>query len=152
MSTLRASTQDEVAIKANMAAFADAWNIHSAKTLAALFAEDADFVNVMGLWLKGRAEIEQGHAQVFATFLSESHLNITDTQIKFFKADVALLHSSWEIVGQKSPDGEHQLHKNGILTALTTYKNNTWQIVALHNTGTIPLPNYKQYQNRGVKL
>lgn len=147
MSTLRISTQDEVVIKENMAAFADAWNIHSAKALAALFTEDADFVNVMGLWLKGRAEIEQGHAQVFATFLSESHLSITDTQIKFLKPDVALLHSSWEIVGQRSPDGKHQLQRNGVLTAVTTYENGTWQIVALHNTGTVPLPNYKQYQN-----
>ena len=48
------------------------------KTYAALFTEDSDFVNVMGLWMQGRSEIERGHAQVFATFLSESHLTIKD--------------------------------------------------------------------------
>ena len=97
MGTLNASVADEAAIAAIMTALADAWNIHDAKTYAALFTEESDFVNVMELWMQGKTEIERGHTQVFATFLSESYLTIKDTQIKFLQPDVATVHSTWEI-------------------------------------------------------
>ncbi|MGK9232137.1 SgcJ/EcaC family oxidoreductase [Inquilinus limosus] len=49
------------------AAFIAAWNRHDMAALAALFAEDADFVNVVGLWWRSRAEIEAAHAATHAT-------------------------------------------------------------------------------------
>ncbi|MDX8512638.1 SgcJ/EcaC family oxidoreductase [Mesorhizobium captivum] len=35
-------------------AFADAWNRHDMDDFAALFSEDANFVNVVGMWWKNR--------------------------------------------------------------------------------------------------
>ena len=141
METLNASVADKAAIKAIMSALVDAWNVHDAKTYAALFTEESDFVNVMGLWMQGRSEIERGHAQVFATFLSESHLTIQDIQSKFLKPDVAILHCTWEIEGQKSPDGNHSLQSTGVWTAITIRQGNTWKIAALQNTGKVSLAN-----------
>lgn len=140
METLNASVEDRAAIEAIMNALADAWNVHNAKTYAALFTEESDFVNVMGLWMQGRSEIERGHAKVFATFLSESHLTIKDTQIKFLKPDVAILHTEWQIEGQKSPDGSHSLQSTGVWTAVMV-REDTWKIAALQNTGRVPLSN-----------
>ena len=39
-------------------AFTAAWNRHDMAALAAVFTPDAQFVNVVGLWWKSRAEIE----------------------------------------------------------------------------------------------
>jgi SnoaL-like domain len=39
----------------------DAWNSHDMRRFAACFAADADFVNVVGAWWRGRAEIEEKH-------------------------------------------------------------------------------------------
>ncbi|NJK48836.1 SgcJ/EcaC family oxidoreductase [Candidatus Gracilibacteria bacterium] len=139
MSTSSTIFSDETAVQAIMTKFVDAWNVHDAKSYAALFAEDGDFVNVMGLWMKGRSAIEKGHAQVFSTFLSDSYLKITDTQIKFLKPDVAILHCTWEITGQKSPDGNHILQNTGVWTAIAARQETNWQIVALQNTGLIPM-------------
>ena len=138
MTTSSTTTQTETAIQSVMAAFMNAWNTHDAKTYAALFTEDGDFVNVMGLWMKGRIAIKQGHRQVFSTFLKESLLKITDTQIKFLKPDIALLHCTWEISGQQSPDGSHVLQNTGVWTAIMIQQDD-WKIAALQNTGTIPL-------------
>ncbi len=140
MSTRETSAKDEAAIKAKIAKFAEAWNAKDAKHLATLFAEDADFVDIIGHWFKGRTEIEQAHAQALASFLSDNHITITDTQIKFLTPDVAVVHSTWETTGQKSPDGVHQIQDTGVLTAVTTCKENTWQIIAFQNTGTVPIP------------
>lgn len=140
MSTAETSARNEAAIKAVIAAFAEAWNAKDAKHLASLFAEDADFVDVMGHWFKGRTEIEHAHAQALASFLSDNYITITDTQIKFLTPNVAVLHSTWETTGQKSPDGVHQIEDTGVWTAVTTCKENTWQIIAFHNIGTVPTP------------
>lgn len=132
--------QNIQAIKANMQAFADAWNIHDAKQLATVFAENADFVNVAGQWWKGRAELEQGHAKAFANHLKNTRMNFPDTQIKFLKPDVAIYHSTWEMNGLISPDGSILPPKQGILTAIAQQQNGQWQIVAVHNTETVQTP------------
>ena len=38
--------------------FVDAWNRHDVAAFAALYAENADFVNVLGVWLRGSASLE----------------------------------------------------------------------------------------------
>lgn len=124
-------------IKANMQAFADAWNIHNAKQLATVFAEDADFVNVAGQWWKGQAELEQGHANAFANHLRNTRISFPDTQIKFLKPDLVIYHSIWQMDGFTNPDGKSLPAKHGILTAIAQQKNGQWQIVAVHNTETI---------------
>ncbi|MCP8999341.1 SgcJ/EcaC family oxidoreductase [Pseudarthrobacter sp. RMG13] len=42
--------------------FAAAWNAVDPEALAALFVEDADFVNVVGLWWTNRHQIRENHA------------------------------------------------------------------------------------------
>jgi uncharacterized protein (TIGR02246 family) len=137
------------AITANMQVFADAWNIHDGKQLATVFAEDADFVNVAGHWWKGRAELEQGHANAFANHLKNSRIVFLDTHVKFLNPDLAIYHTTWELSGLTSPAGTSLSPKHGILTAIASrdprgtvqhqaqHQNETWQIIALHNTETI---------------
>lgn len=42
--------------------FVDAWNHRDPDALAALFDQDAEFVNVTGLWWHTRDEIRSAHA------------------------------------------------------------------------------------------
>ena len=46
-------------------AFRDAWNRHDADELASIFAPDATFVNVTGLWWNTREKIKTAHAYGF---------------------------------------------------------------------------------------
>jgi ketosteroid isomerase-like protein len=46
---------------------AAAWNQHDMHAFASLFHDDAAFVNVAGTYLRGRGEIEQGHAAAAAS-------------------------------------------------------------------------------------
>lgn len=131
-------SNDEEAIKTAMATFAEGWNNHDMKLLASVFAEDGDFVSVMALWWRGRDEIEQNHAQAHATVLRESHLTIIDTQIRFLKPDVAIVHSHWEITGQLSPEDEKLPPRKGLLTQVSTSQDNKWLIAALQNTEGVP--------------
>lgn len=47
-------------------AFADCWNRHDMHAFGELFDPNAEFVNVVGLWWKGRDEITKAHALTHA--------------------------------------------------------------------------------------
>jgi uncharacterized protein (TIGR02246 family) len=51
-------------------AFVDAWNHRDPDALAALFDDDAEFVNVTGLWWHTRDEIRSAHAYGLTRILS----------------------------------------------------------------------------------
>lgn len=134
---------NEEAIKQNMAAFANAWNIHDAQAIASLFAEDADFINFMGGLMQGQSEIERGHAEILKSVMRQSHMAVTDTRVKFIKPDVAVVHAVWTLDGQITPDGKEVPQRKGRLTVVTTQGDDNWQIVALQNTEIVTLPNFK---------
>jgi len=48
--------KDEEAIKGIALKWPEAWNLHAIKALAALVAEDVDFITVGGVWQKNRKE------------------------------------------------------------------------------------------------
>ena len=54
-----ASPTDEETIKAQVMAFAAAWDKHDPKAMAAFWAEDGDLVNPFGEMAKSRTEVEQ---------------------------------------------------------------------------------------------
>src|SRR4029434_5870967 len=46
--------------------FFEAWNRHDVSAMAALYTEDAQVVNSLGLWWRGGAEVERGLGQMNA--------------------------------------------------------------------------------------
>jgi len=46
--------------------FFEAWNRHDVSAMAALYTEDAQVVNSLGLWWRGVAEVERGLGQMNA--------------------------------------------------------------------------------------
>jgi len=49
-----------------------AWNAHDAAAFAAPFADDAEFIHILGGGGTGRAAIEAGHAALFRTIYAKS--------------------------------------------------------------------------------
>jgi uncharacterized protein (TIGR02246 family) len=85
--------------------FVDDWNSHDIKSFAALFAENADFVNVIGLWWRGRPEIQKAHEALHATRMRNSHLVATETAVRVLRPGVAVTHVRWELTGDTGIDG-----------------------------------------------
>jgi hypothetical protein len=72
---------------------------------AALFAADADFVNVVGIWWRTRPEIEAAHAETHATIFKGTHLDPGDCRDHLPRAGHRRGHVSWELSGLRLPDG-----------------------------------------------
>jgi len=130
----KGSSADEKAIKDIAVRWQDAWNRHDVKALSTLVAEDVDFVNVAGIWLKNRKEFEEAHTRVHQMQMKDSVLTNRETQIRFVRPDIAVVHVEWGMKGDKDPDGTPRQSRQGILTWVVEKQNGKWLIIAAHNT------------------
>lgn len=113
-------------------AFQIAWNNHDMKAFAALFHQDATFVNRFGHYVKGVDEIVALHQPIHETIYSDSKLENEIIDITPMSDDICISHF-WSrlTAGAAHPQGPHQIDTL-ILTVLIK-KNNAWYIQALEN-------------------
>jgi uncharacterized protein (TIGR02246 family) len=103
-------------------------------TLAALFEEDADFVDVFGNWFKDRIAIEQALTQRHASVFKDSLFTEKDLAVRFVRPDLAIVHSVIELSGATNRQG-HQLPPGlGMITSVVQGVAGRWRIIALQNT------------------
>jgi uncharacterized protein (TIGR02246 family) len=120
-----------------VAAFAEAWNRHDMEAFAELFAPDAEFVNVVGMWWKGRAEIKAAHEFTHATMFKSSRLTILETTVRFPAPQLAIARSRWLLENHVSPDGAALPARNGVLVNVLALRGGTWSIIDAQNTDII---------------
>jgi uncharacterized protein (TIGR02246 family) len=132
---------EAAAAQALAVALVDDWNLHDMKRFAGLFAEDAQFVNVIGLWWRGRSEIQREHEALHATRMRTSHLVATETAVHLLRPDVAVLHIRWQLTGDTGIDGVTLPPRQGVMSLVTVRTGSEWQIASAQNTDVVPLPN-----------
>jgi uncharacterized protein (TIGR02246 family) len=132
---------ETAAVKGVGAALVDDWNRHDMKSFGSLFADDAQFVNVIGLWWHSRAEIQKEHEALHATRMRMSHLVATETLVHLLCPDAAVLLMRWQLTGDTGIDGVTQPMRQGVMSVVTVRAGDDWRIASAQNTDIIPLPN-----------
>jgi uncharacterized protein (TIGR02246 family) len=84
-------------------AFASALNAKNADELGRLFAEDAEFVNILGMRMRGRTGIVDGHAWAFAGPLRGRQIRFDQVDELPITDDVVVLHG--HNIRERQPDG-----------------------------------------------
>ncbi|GAB7541351.1 YybH family protein [Cupriavidus sp. 8B] len=131
---------DEQAIRQVEARWEDAWNRHDMDALAGLFTDDAAFVQVNGRRWDGPAEIKKNHALVHAMMFKESVWTNHDTDIRFLAPEVAVVHQTWGLKGDRNPDGSPRQPREGIFTQVFVKRDGKWMITAAQNTNIAIVP------------
>jgi uncharacterized protein (TIGR02246 family) len=138
---LRAMTElspsDERSIRAIIDHLADAWGRGDAGAFAAPFTEDSDYVAFDGSRLRGRAENEAVHRQLFATFLQDTRLVGEIESLRGVAPDVAVLHSSGAVVMPWQREVARERFSRQ--TYVFVKRAGQWQIAAFHNTRVRPV-------------
>ncbi len=133
--------EDEKAIRNIIQSLADAWTAGDGKKFGEPFAEDADFVVINGVHLKGREAIAQGHQRIFDTIFKDTKLKTEIRKIRFLRPDVAIVHTQGSIA--KKPEAFP-----GVPTAFPSFvlskENGKWQIIAFQNTANAESEAYKK--------
>lgn len=129
-------TTEERALHEVVEKLKTAWNSGDSMAWASLFAEDADFIHILGGHFNGRTEIERGHRMIFDTIYKGSRNKFTVEKVRSVRPDVAIVfvraHLKWYLNG-----AEQQIDARPTLV-VQKKDNSQWEIVAFQNTLITP--------------
>ena len=135
--TLAQSKADEEAIRKLPQDFCDAWAKHDGHALAKIMADEVDFVTVATTYLHGRADFEMFHVRLLSGRFKDSTITALKTTTRFLRPDMAVVHWSWKIEGDKNPDGSARQPRYGMMTLVAEKQNGNWLVIVGQNTNAI---------------
>lgn len=120
--------------------FIEAWNDRDPDAIAALFDEDAEFVNVTGLWWHNRTSIRRAHAYGLERIFNSSTLVPVIVRVKRLADDVAVVHAKMRLSGQTPTGGTDRalIRQNIFSFVVHRLENGTWSCASAHNTDVVP--------------
>jgi uncharacterized protein (TIGR02246 family) len=135
----------EAAVRQLLARQAEDWNRHDARAWSAPFTDDAEFVNILGMLLQGRQQIEQRHAELFRGIFKSSRVVVTTRKVRALGATSALAETDYELRGyERLPPGFRPTDADGTLRTrlkyVLTLTPEGWRIVSAQNTAIMPTP------------
>src|SRR5579862_5599370 len=132
------SRSDEAAVQVLPKAFAAAFDKHDGHQLAQLMADDVDFVTVGATWLHGRSDFEKYHARLLSGRFRGTKMDVLRVAARFLRPDIAIVHWSWTITGDKNPDGTARKRRYGMMTMVAEKRAGSWLVVASQNDNSFP--------------
>jgi uncharacterized protein (TIGR02246 family) len=136
--TLDAQTKaDEEAVRKLPQIFHDAWAKHDGHELAKIMADDVDFVTVATTYLHSRADFEKFHVRLLSGRFKESTITPLQTTVRFLRPDMAVIHWSWKIEGDKNADGTPRQPRFGMMVMIAKKLAGAWLVVVGQNTNAI---------------
>jgi uncharacterized protein (TIGR02246 family) len=119
--------------------FDEAFNRHDAESVSALYADDAEFINVAGMWWRGRAEIRRGTAFVLANIFQNTTIQTDSVSVRFPTPDTAIAIITSHTVGSfVLPDGTRVSSTNNRLSHFMVKRDGRWLITSRQNTEIRP--------------
>jgi uncharacterized protein (TIGR02246 family) len=114
------------------ASFAATWNRHDMDEFGRLFHEDASFVNVIGMHMRGRPEIQQAHTSVHAGPYRDSSLVLEVAEARELAPNVVVAVVRSALSGDERAPGE--IRQSVITMVLERRETDNWKIMAAQNT------------------
>ena len=123
-------------------AFFERWSAGDADGLAGLFAEDADFVNVVGFWWRNRRAIRKAHDYGFRRIFQNARLEITELAVRELTPEIHIVHTVSTLDGQTGVDGAaiegaEPISRVAVISMVTRRGPDGFEIVSCHNTDRI---------------
>jgi len=114
--------------------FMKAWNNYDAKGIAALFYEDADFVNVTGKWWDNKIDIWKAHDFGLRIIFQNSKLEIIKVKVKILQENIAVIHAHIRLIGQTANEVEKVDERQTMFLFVAQKEKESWLVVSAQNT------------------
>lgn len=112
-------------------AFATAWGARDAAGLAALLAEDGDFLSLTGGWAEGRRAVETLFRDELAGAFSQSRLVTGKTRLRPLGPGAAVLQQRYVLSGLVDAEGRDMGRTGAILIAVLLARAGGWHAITL---------------------
>jgi uncharacterized protein (TIGR02246 family) len=120
------------------AKLSEAWHVHDMQAFAALFRDDAVFVNVNGRYSHGRDEIWRHNETLHtAGFFRNSTMSMSVEDSRSPAAGVIVAHTGSEVRGDERAPGQV---RRTVMMLVIEQKNGEWKISAAQNTNVVTPP------------
>jgi uncharacterized protein (TIGR02246 family) len=127
------NTDGPDAVKQIVARLEAAWNKHDMQAYGELFHDDAEWINVVGMYWRGKPQIVKAHTVFHETIFKECRLEGKDLFVRELTPDAVV--AVWAHVqdAYKTPSGTQQEKTLNRLTLVITKRNGKWLISQGHN-------------------
>lgn len=126
---------DERLLRDIVAQLEASWNNGDSVAWSRLFADDADFIHILGGHFYGREAIEQGHRLIFDTVYKGSVNNLQVEKIRFVGSDAAIVFAFGTL---KVNNPAMPAHLYARPTLIAQRRAGQWEIVTFQNTLVTP--------------
>jgi uncharacterized protein (TIGR02246 family) len=109
----------------------DAWRAGSGQGFADACAEDADFINLVGIYLQGRPAIAEVHQSIFDGMYAGSIMTLYTERARFLADRVIQAQMSTKV---EAPSGALRGVVHGIITMVLARIGDEWLITCFQNT------------------
>ncbi|AMR27424.1 hypothetical protein A0257_10155 [Hymenobacter psoromatis] len=139
----RASAQtpaaDEAAIRQAVARMTANYTNHHFADMAAYTTPDVSWVNIVGMWWRGRAQVQQAHQQIFDTIFKGVKFRPGAPTVRTIAPGVAVVNMYCHVGTFYPPDGiNHGTNQEGddddLLTLVLVKRQGHWLLAAGQNT------------------
>jgi uncharacterized protein (TIGR02246 family)/steroid delta-isomerase-like uncharacterized protein len=124
----------EEQVRAAIAEFEAGWNSHDMDAMFAAFAPDAEWVNIVGMWWRGLADVKRAHRAYHETLFANTPLHVDDIRVRLVTGDTAIAIVRWRKGPFLPPDGELRRASRDIMSLVLVERSGRWLIAGGHNT------------------
>jgi uncharacterized protein (TIGR02246 family) len=133
------SAADETAIRQAVARMTTNFTNHQFADMATYTTPDVSWVNIVGMWWRGRPAVQQAHQQIFDTIFKGVAFKPGAATVRAITPEVALVNMYCHVGAFYPPDGiNHGTNKEGdaddLLTLVLVNKQGNWLLTAGQNT------------------
>lgn len=119
--------------------FVQAWNQRKADVIAGLFAQDAEFINVVGLWWHDRQTIFKAHDYGLKKIFNQSSLEVRQKKVRQVSDTFAIVYARMRLSGQTTHgDVETPGVRFNIFSFVLQKEAAGWICISAHNTDQVP--------------
>ena len=126
----KSTSTDEKAVLAATEAILTSWNNHNYADIATYTTPDVDWVNIVGMWWKGRDAMQKAHQAYHARMFKNTSLTTVSTTVRFITPDVAIVHDITHVSAFTSPDGHQLGNGQNIATLVFVKQHGKWLLTA----------------------
>jgi uncharacterized protein (TIGR02246 family) len=130
---------DEAAIRNVVQQMTTNFVDHKFADMATYTTPDVSWVNIVGMWWRGRPQVQLAHQQIFDRMFTGVPFKQGEVTVRAITPDVALVNVTYEVGAFYPPDGVNRgTNKMGDdqdrLTLVMVKKQGKWLLTAAQNT------------------
>ena len=134
-----AQNNEKILIESQVDRMVSDWNTHEFKNMEFYTTEDVEWINLVGMWWKGRKDVEKAHQTGFDYFFKGVPFTKKSIDIRLLTNDVAIANLVCHVGSLFPPDGIDRVtnrtpETDNILTLVYVKRKGTWLLSAGQNT------------------